>query len=124
MSLKKATQRSEIQQSCDPRPLRREELEAFFVDTSAAWDPIVSRRDELHRLLTRQQDRSASILLAGHTGCGKSTELVKLSEELSGEFMTVSFSIAMEASLFHVPVEDVLVITMERLLDHCRTEGL
>ena len=111
-------------QSCDPRPLQREELAGFFVNTAAARDPVMSRRDELRKRLERRPDANNKLLLCGHGGCGKSTELVKLAEEIEPTFFTVSFSVAQECNLFHVPVEDVLVVMMERLLAACEEAGL
>jgi len=117
--MKQAKALSEIHQSCHPRPLRRDELDQFFVDTSDARDAVLSRRRQIKQRLERNRDENTKILLAGHAGCGKSTELVKLAEELAGSFFTVSFSVAQECNLFHVPVEDVLVVAMERLLNAC-----
>ena len=122
--MKKATSLPDILQSCDPRPLRREELSEFFVDTSAARDPVLSRRDELRRRLEQRPDTNAKVLLCGHGGCGKSTELVKFSEETRNTFFTVSFSVAQECNLSFVAVEDVLVVMMERLLAACQDAGL
>jgi len=116
-TMKKAQNLSEIHQSCEPRPLRSDELADFFIETAPARDPIVSRRDEVRELLVNKQ--KAKILLAGHGGCGKSTELVKLGEEVRRDFLVVNLSVAQECNLFHVPVEDLLVVVMERLVATC-----
>jgi len=121
--MKKAKTLAEIHQSCRPRPLQRDELDEFFVDTSDARDAVLSRRRQMKQRLERNPDANTKILLAGHGGCGKSTELVKLAEDLSDNFFTVNFSVAQECNLFHVPVEDVLVVAMERLLDACTGRG-
>lgn len=113
--MKQAANLSEIQQSFAPRPLRREELEEFFVLTDDARDPVVSRRDLLRKALKRNPGGNQKMLLAGHRGCGKSSELVKLADELSPTFVTASFSVEDECNLAHVPIEDVLVVMMERL---------
>lgn len=117
--MKKAKCLADMLQSCDPRPLRREELADFFVNTSAARDPVMSRRDEMRRRLETNPDGNTKLLLCGHSGCGKSTELVKLADEVRQTFFSVSFSIAQECNLFHVPVEDLLLVMMERLLAAC-----
>ena len=122
--MKQATTLSDILQSCDPRPLRRDELAEFFVNTADARDPVISRRDELRKRLMRRPSANAKILVFGHSGCGKSTELVKLADELAESFFTVAFSVAQECNLYRVPVEDLLVIMMERLLDACKRSGL
>ncbi|MCP4655885.1 MAG: AAA family ATPase [bacterium] len=122
--MKRATTLSAIHQSCDARPLRREELAEFYVPTAEARDPVVSRRDELRKRLLRDPGKDTKILLAGHGGSGKSTELVKLTQEIEDRFFTVSFSVAQECNLFHVPVEDVLVVMMERVISALDEAGM
>jgi len=121
--MKKAECLADMLQSCDPRPLRREELDGFFVNTSAARDPVISRRDEMRKRLEASPDANTKLLLCGHGGCGKSTELVKLADEVQQAFFSVSFSIAQECNLFHVPIEDLLLVMMERLLAACDEAG-
>lgn len=122
--MKLAKTLSEIHQSCHPRPLLRAELEEFFVDSADARDPVLSRRQELRMRLQRDADANPKLLLAGHGGCGKSTELVKLADEVSDSYFTVAFDVQAECNPSHVPVEDVLVVTMERILTACKDGGL
>lgn len=118
--MKKANTLAEIHQSCHPEPLQRDQLEAFFVDTAQARDRVMSRRDEIGKRLQRGADVNTKLLLAGHGGCGKSTELVKLADELADTFFPVSFSVAQECNLYSVVVEDVLLVVMERVLSACK----
>lgn len=122
--MEQATTLAEVSRSCDPRPLNRDELADFFVNTANARDPVMSRRAELRKRLEQQRDKNAKLLFCGHGGCGKSTELVKLADEIQDDFFTVSFSVAQECNLFHVPVEHLLVVMMERLLAASHSEGL
>lgn len=122
--MKRAATLDEIHQSCDPRPLRREELASFFISTAHARDPVLSRREQLRQRLLRDPHGNQKLLLAGHSGSGKSTELVKLTEELGPRFLVVGFSVAQECNLAHVPLEDVLIVMMERLLRVLRDEHL
>jgi len=124
MKMKQATTLAEIHESCHPEPLHRSQLEEFFVDTAEARDPVISRRQEMRRRLERGADANTKLLLAGHGGCGKSTELVKMADELADSFFAVSFSVAQECNLFHVPVEDVLLVVMERILSACQESEL
>jgi len=119
--MRQAQNLSEIHQSCEPRPLEPAELSEFFVETAQARDPVLSRREELRELLPKKP--RAKVLLAGHTGCGKSTELVKLSQEVKDRYLVVNLRIREECNLFHVPVEDLLVAMMERLLDACSRDA-
>jgi hypothetical protein len=109
--MKRATNLSEIAQALKPRPLRPEELDEFFVETSDARDPASSRRKEIAEHLSG--DDSAKVLLVGHAGSGKSTELVKLQEEHRGQFVCASFSLISEAQIGHASIETNLVLTVE-----------
>ena len=122
--MKRATKLSEIYQACTPRPLSRDQLAEFFVQTEDARDAVMSRRDELRRKLQDNADDHTKLLLAGHRGCGKSTELVKLSEEIKEQFFTVAFSVERECNIADVAIEDVLVVLMERIVDACNAAGL
>ncbi len=117
--IERATKLSEIHRACQPRALRRNELEEFFVPTAEARDETISRRDRIRKVLTRDPGAQTKLLLAGHAGSGKSTELVKLVDELGDRFFVVSFSVLQECNLVSLPVEDLLVVMMERLVFAC-----
>jgi hypothetical protein len=122
--MKRATKLAEIPHSCDPRPLNASELAEFFVSTDDARDPHIGRREQLRKLLQTNASGLKKIVLAGHSGAGKSTELVKLIQELGSSFFCVSFSVAQECNLAHILVEDMLVAIMERLVNKCQSDGL
>jgi hypothetical protein len=117
--IERATQLFEIHRACQPRPLRGDELDEFFVATADARDETISRRDRMRRILTRNPEFQSKLLLAGHAGSGKSTELTKLVEELGESFFVVSFSVLRECNLVHLSIEDLLVVMMERLVSAC-----
>lgn len=122
--IKKATTLSEVHRSCQPRPLRRDELDEFFVSTAEARDSVISRRERICKILTRDPYAQSKLLLAGHAGSGKSTELVKLTQELGERFFVVSFSVVQECNVVHLAVEDLLVVMMERLVSACNEAGM
>ena len=70
------------------KPLEGETL-AYYIDRGS-----LARRDI--QILLRSNDlrrgELVRILFSGHTGCGKSTELNKLCEELAGSFFVVKVS--------------------------------
>jgi hypothetical protein len=110
----KATNLRDIKLSLDPRPLTPPELPAFFVDTAVARDPSSNRRIEIAEEL--ETDDHVKVLLAGHSGCGKSTELTKFCSDQSDRFFAVPFSIRSEATLSNVSIEQLLVLIVERVL--------
>lgn len=114
---------AKVQAACDPRPLTAEELQEFFVETAPARDPQSNRRFELKAELSDETDHT-KVLLAGHGGTGKSTELNKFCQDHSDLFFAVPFSISREATLASFTIEDLLVLVVERVLSAVKDAGL
>jgi len=92
------------------KPLEGDSL-AYYVDRGS-----MARRNIQTILRTNdlQRGEPVRILFSGHTGCGKSTELNKLCEELAGSFFVVKVStskIVQPTDLTYVDV--VLIAAME-----------
>lgn len=103
-----------LRRNLNPRPLRPEELNDLFVETDDARDPNLSRRRVLAAKL--QEGPNAKVLLAGHGGTGKSTELVKFRAEHEDRFTFVELSISTDADPNRVNVEGLLVLIVEAVL--------
>lgn len=110
----RATDLRGIREKCRLGPLDNAELETLWVDTDAARDPHRSLRHVVKTILDEQKD--ARMLVYGHGGCGKSTELNKLLSELGDAYFPVTFSIRDEMSLTAVVAEDIVLVITERLL--------
>lgn len=116
--MKRATTLAEIPQALKPKPLTAEELEEFFIETTDARDPASSRREEIAQCLERrdpEEEDSVKILLAGHAGSGKSTELVKLQQEHADQFAFARFSLIKEAQIGHASIDTILILTVEAI---------
>ncbi len=82
-----------------------------------AYEPLT--RDDFGYYVKRESPREnfrlgllcggKRYLLAGHRGCGKSTELIRLSDELKDDFFVVYFSVEGELDIDDLQCEDVLV---------------
>ena len=92
--------------------LKPDKLDAYWIDTDAARDPQSSLRQRITDSLEEQED--AQILVYGHGGSGKSTELVKLLAELGDSFFPVRFSAFDELDLLSITAEDILVVIAEQ----------
>jgi hypothetical protein len=112
--MKRAISLAEIKRSLDPKPLVSEELAEFFIETSDARDPYVSRRDEIHEHLTAGPH--AKVLVAGHAGSGKSTELVKFQSEHADDYLYVRFSMIVDGEPGNASIEVLLVLIVEAVL--------
>jgi nucleoside-triphosphatase THEP1 len=87
----------------DNRPLFGETLSNFYVDdfTNNAVESIKDRIDI--------SKKDAKILVIGHRGCGKSTILNKVAEELQNDFHIVSFSVSDTLNMNDVEAIDLLI---------------
>ena len=121
-AMEKATDLKGIRKQCRLGPLTGEELDKWWVETDDARDPKLSMRGKIKQMLDEQSD--SRILVYGHGGCGKSTELNKLVQELGEDYFPVSFSILDEMSLPAVEAEDIVLIITERLLAEARDKKL
>jgi hypothetical protein len=120
--MQRATTLAEIKRVLDPRPLRLDELSRFFVETSDARDPFVSRRDQIAEIFDGEDD--AKVLLVGHSGTGKTTELVKLRSEHQGRYAFVQLSITEDGEPGNASVEVLLVLIVERILRDMKERGV
>lgn len=106
----------DVRRLVKPGPLSGPELAAFWEDTDAARDKETSLRGALRRII-EESNVDLRLLVYGHGGAGKSTELIKLEEELNGAFFTVRFSVRDHFNIAQIVAEDVPVVIAERVLD-------
>lgn len=112
----------EIRAICRPQPLRVEELDSLFVETDEARDPDCSIRASLKSILGCKETIQR-ILVHGHRGSGKSTELTCLSHELGAGWWIVSFSIQDELPPLGVQAEDILLTIASRIVSQGKDES-
>lgn len=112
MSAKANTLRA-IRRACRLGALKPEELD-YWVNTDAARAEQFSLRARIQQTLEEEND--SRILVYGHGGSGKSTELAKLVADLGSAYFPVRFSIRDEMNPVAVQAEDILLVITERLL--------
>lgn len=71
----------------------------------------------LKRLLQNKPNGKLQILFSGYRGCGKSTELNKLQQELSNDFIVLNFSVLDELDPVSLNYVELFIITMEKLFE-------
>ena len=97
----------------DPRaPLEGETLAEFYVNRPR--NPL--KRMEIY--FQGLRDRPVKMLFSGHRGCGKSTELNKLVEELRHHFFVVPVPLPEFVNLNTLTYQDVLLGMALRLFKH------
>ena len=116
MPLQRATCLSEIATTCTPEPLDGQQLEAFFVETDEARDEKTHLRKRLAHIFS-QTDRTRRVLLYGHRGCGKSTELNCFKRSLDAKWLVVDFSIQKYLPPVGLKAEDILLAIAVAIVD-------
>ena len=95
----------------DNRPLAGETLKRFYVDDFT--------KDAVNSIKTTIElsEKYRKILIIGHRGCGKSTILNKVAEELDNDFYIVSFSAGETLNMNDVETIDILISIYLQLLE-------
>jgi hypothetical protein len=100
--------------------LRGQELRAWFIERPA------TPRNRMRTFLTRMRQRHqvAHVLLVGHRGCGKSTELNKLIEEMHDDYLAVTFNLMEVTGRTTVGYEDVMLAMATQVMRFCIDNNL
>ena len=112
----------EIRSNCSPRPLEGNGLREFFVETSEARDDLGNLRANLRNLF-EETGSFRHVLVYGHRGCGKSTELNKFREELGDSWFVVRFSIFDLLPSVGIQAEDILLAMAVAIFGAAGAEG-
>ncbi len=119
--LKKATQLSEILSAFPQAPLQDDEFDEFYIHVDKERDNSLSRVDELKEKLLKENNK---ILFAGHRGSGKSTEINRLTRDISSKFFIVKFSVTEELDVIDLNYIDLVMIMMEQIAEQSEAAGL
>ena len=122
----------DLRRLCRLGALEPDELDSYWIDTDAARDPQSSLRhrimDKLEEALDEnleKEEKDVQILVYGHGGSGKSTELVKLvKDDLGDAFFAVRFSAFEHLDLLSITAEDILVVIAEQTVKAANDFGL
>lgn len=115
--MKKAERLEEMIAVFNPFPLTEENIGDFYVDTSHIRS-VINARSEIVNTLKYGINPYTKILLMGHKGSGKSTEMVKISEELKNQYEIINFSIAQEVELIGLQYIDVIFAVMSQIIEY------
>jgi hypothetical protein len=108
--------------NCSPQPLTGSDLSDFWVETESARDELTSFRDSLADVLG--QDTAQKVLVHGHRGCGKSTEINKFVAGLGPDWLVVSLKSGDFLPVSGNEAADVLLAACTRLIEVAREQGL
>jgi hypothetical protein len=116
MSIEPARTLGEIATNCTPDPLENDKLESFFVQTDDARDEKSHLRERLAGIFNKDEIPKR-VLVYGHRGCGKSTELNRFKKEAGDKWFVVDFSIKNYLPPVGVQAEDIVLAMAVAIFD-------
>lgn len=102
----------------DSRPLSGENLNNFYVNDLS--------KEVIRNIINTIEitERFRKILCMGHTGCGKSTILNKISNELRDNYHVIKFSVADKLNLMDIETIDILVVLYIQIVKNVKEKEL
>lgn len=122
---------SEMLNAFSPEPLKIEQMKDFYCKDTMEYrmsDKYSSPMEDIFDSCRNPKEQSAFLLL-GHRGCGKSTELNRMSEELEKKgYRVKTITCSMDLDLFNIVYSDLFILMGEALLEladesGCRMDG-
>lgn len=117
--MKYATQVSEIINAFSPAPLKISQMKEFYCDGTMEYrmsDKYNSPIEDIFDICQKPEE-CAAILLLGHRGCGKSTELNRMTERLHSIGYYVKTIACSDLDLFNIVHSDLFILMGEALLE-------
>lgn len=108
--------------NCSPKPLLGAGITDFWVETADARDSLTSFRDSLKSVL--DEDTPHKVLVHGHRGCGKSTEINKFLATLDSHWLPVSLNAGDYLPTSGNEAADVLLAACTKIMEVAEREEL
>lgn len=117
--MKYANQISEVINAFSPEPLKIEQMEEFYCSDTMEYrmsDKYCSPIEDIFDICQETSGHHAFLLL-GHRGCGKSTELNKMSEKFKERgYQIKTITCSLDLDLFNIVYSDLFILMGEALL--------
>lgn len=117
--MKYANQVSDVLNAFSPEPLQIEQMGEFYCDNTMEFrmsDKYCSPIDDIFDMCSTNGAHNAFLLL-GHKGCGKSTELNRMSQKFkSNGYMVKTVVCSMDLDLVNIVYSDLFILMGEALL--------
>lgn len=108
--------------NCSPRPLDASNLDDFWIETQDARDGLVGFRDNLGEFV--DSEGAPVVLVYGHRGCGKSTEINKFIAGLDACWLVIKLNAGDYLPVSGNEASDVLLAACTRLMDVVKEQEL
>ncbi|MDQ1351578.1 MAG: hypothetical protein QG657_1883 [Acidobacteriota bacterium] len=101
------------------RPLNKDNYDDYYVVTrdGRGEDPTAILIRKFLKLKNKNLEQNLKILFSGFPGCGKSTELFKLKQELDGDFLVRTFSVLDKLDPNNLSISEILITIMGDLFE-------
>lgn len=117
--MKYAAQISEILNAFSPEPLKLDQMQRFYCSDTMEYrmsDKYSSPIEDIADICQEAGDHKAFLLL-GHKGCGKSTELNRMSADFESKgYKVKTITCSMDLDLFNIVYSDLFILMGEALL--------
>ncbi|HEY9625833.1 MAG TPA: P-loop NTPase fold protein [Coleofasciculaceae cyanobacterium] len=118
---RKAKTLKEAYRICDVKPLESEDLEQYYVSLEARNDAIAN----VHSILdTLEPGEAKTILLTGHVGSGKSSELVRLAKGWAEQYEITFLQAEKDTDVNDVEYTDLYLLIIKQVEVVLRQHGL
>lgn len=115
--MEKATKIKDLLNVMSNEPLEEKSLE-FYIDTLTTRSSDVSSQIKKLKYDCILPNNNYSHLLLGHRGCGKSTELNKLIQELESEnYLVYKIKCLEEIDIYNIDKNDILLLVSNALME-------
>ncbi len=124
--MKYAVKISEIVNAFSPEPLETGQMDVFYCNGTMEYRTDDKYNSPFLDIFEDCQHREeyAAFLLSGHRGCGKSTELNKMSEKLTEKGYHVKIiNCGMDLDIFNIAYSDLFIIMGMALLEIIEESG-
>ncbi|MBD3340514.1 MAG: hypothetical protein GF353_15505 [Candidatus Lokiarchaeota archaeon] len=122
--MKKAKKLTDISRTFSAKPLDDTNFDDYYVECDKARG--IYHLDRLVDHLIENMEERTKVALIGHKGCGKSTELYRLSQlpDIASNFWICSFSVVQEYGSQRINTVSLLILMMERLYQQALDQDL
>ena len=121
-----ANQIDEMINAFSPEPLKVEQMDEFYCSDTMEFrmsDKYSSPMEDIFDICQEGEGHNAFLLL-GHKGCGKSTELNRLSMKFASQGYKVETIVySMDLDMFNIVYSDLFVLMGEALLKIAKESG-
>ena len=112
----RATNLREAYRICTPEPLVGRDIERYYVDLSSIRSTKMVQ-NIIGKLEVLEPAEYCTILFTGHRGCGKSTELRKIEQQLELEYYIVYLEADVELDINDTEYTDLYLLIIKKVAD-------